>query len=209
MRLRVIESDTGGKWKKRSAWSRYLVSPANSNQLIMITAGFTSNRRYQLPSFCHPPLLQILATVARCVPKIISVPIALAKISLHLLSPPTVFYHSYFSIDRIIDRQWRIVDWNSRKDCKDDRFLTRIFQIVEQVYEILSIQILWWKCRGNSFARQSVWNFEKKIRPWRSFFFNPLATVGAYRRLEILRLWYWEPLLGVRRSLALWHGGRL
>ena len=24
--------------------------------------------------------------------------------------------------------------------------------------------------------------------------FNPLATVGAYRRLEILRLWYWERL---------------
>ena len=23
---------------------------------------------------------------------------------------------------------------------------------------------------------------------------NPLATVGAYRRLEILHLWYWERL---------------
>ena len=55
---------------------------------------------------------------------------------------------------------------------------------------------------------------------WNELLFNPLATVGAYRRLEILRLWYWERLtqfgfltrrapIGVWRSSAFWHGGRL
>ena len=33
-----------------------------------------------------------------------------------------------------------------------------------------------------------------KIQPDFDLAINPLATVGAYRRLEILRLWYWERL---------------
>ena len=42
-----------------------------------------------------------------------------------------------------------------------------------------------------SSAWYTNWQWRTDGRP---FEFNPLATVGAYRRLEILRLWYWQRL---------------